>query len=256
MRDEHSGWISLHPGELFLLWTSLDLGEPPAILQLPHIGRTAPARAELAALAGDALDARDLGTVERPAADLARLLRLVAATDRKVELEADGMDRSLRCVGVIAGGDQAAALAMSGTEVRVGPLRHATLVAAMIDALPASPAGPGASANVRVEDYLAACEEGDGDGVAGFEDSLLDAGVRGQEAKVFSRAIADRVGGGRFVAAASDGEGHWTRSRSPLNWVDTPHGRYAIRRSGDWVTVAPADRARLVRMAEELVDEL
>jgi hypothetical protein len=41
-----------------------------------------------------------------------------------------------------------------------------------------------------------------------------------------------------------------------VSWMDTPAGRYAVRRSGEWITVTPVTPARLVVMAEETVTPL
>lgn len=122
MRDQQTGWISLHPGEFFVVWTSLGLGEPPSALGVPHLGRTQQARAEFVAAAGEAMAERELGTVERPAADLEGFSRTIAAAERRLELDVDIPDASLRAVGAVDGRTAAAAASLP-TEVRVGPAR-------------------------------------------------------------------------------------------------------------------------------------
>jgi hypothetical protein len=54
VRDESSGWIQLHAGEFLLLWDALGLGEPPAILRVPRLGRTPAERAVFAESAAQA----------------------------------------------------------------------------------------------------------------------------------------------------------------------------------------------------------
>ncbi|MBB3662467.1 MULTISPECIES: ESX secretion-associated protein EspG [Prauserella salsuginis group] len=251
MRDEASGWITLHPGEFYLLWRTLELGDMPTVLGVPRAGATESYRAELIALADESLADRGLGTVRSPDRDLADLLRTLAAPDVSVDLNASGADTSFRSYGVIRERGAVAART-SGQEVLVGPVRPAELIPTMFGALPEVEAGSGAPANVGYADYRRACRAGDHEGASGFLDALAEAGVRSSQASMFLRAIEGRRAGG-YVGATSR-----TRGRTPgtVNWVDTEHGRYALRKLGDWVTVTPADAARLRGMAEEMVDDL
>lgn len=255
MRDQQTGWISLHPGEFFLVWTSLGLGEPPSALGVGHLGRTQQARAEFVAAAGEAMAERELGTVEQPAADLAAYLHTIAAAERRLELDVDIPDASLWAVGAVDGQAAAAAASMPA-EVRVGPARATNLVPTMLEVLPPLGAGRGVPANLQVTDFEAACAVGEREGVGGFTDALRAAQVRGQEVNVVTKAVADRVGGGRLSAYGRDGDGPGWRAASTVNWVDTPEGRYAMRRHGDWLTVTPVDLQRLLGMAEDMLAAL
>ncbi|MEC3978868.1 ESX secretion-associated protein EspG [Amycolatopsis sp. H20-H5] len=255
MRDPDSGWIRLHAGEFFLLWSALGLGELPAALAVPHLGRTPAARAELVANADRALAERELGTVDRPARDLAALLRSVADGDLVLDLHAEGAGTPYRAIGVV-GRHGAASVGVEGTEVWLGATRARNLVRTLLGALTREPAGEGIPANLRAADFEAACAEGEREGVAGFAEVLRYAGVRPPELAVVVRAVTHRRGGGRLGGAARGRENRWIRGANTVNWVDTPTGRYALRRSGDWVTVTPLDPSRLRSMAEELMGDI
>lgn len=252
MRHGDSGWITLHPGEFYLLWTELDLGELPAVLGIAAAGRTAASRAELVAMASGSLADRDLGTVSQPARDLEAMLYALALPERSLDLDITGASASFRAVG--ADGPRGTVTAgASDTEVRLGPVSPSALVATMLDAAPPQPAGTGSPGNVRVADYLRACRVGEHGGADGFLRVLREAGARPSEANTFLRAVTGAVGGGRFGASASRRDGSWIRTPAPVNWVDTDTGRYALRRRGDWVTVTPVDAQRLLTMTEEMV---
>ncbi|MFC4005000.1 ESX secretion-associated protein EspG [Prauserella oleivorans] len=251
MRDESTGWVTLHPGELYLLWTELGLGELPDVLEIPHVGRTAAARAELIAIADEALAGRGLGTVARPAPDLEELLRALAAPELTVDMRAVGQDRSFRAVGAI-GRFGVVTIGVAEGDVRLGPVERAELVGTILGALSPLPAGPGGPGNARFADYRRACRAAEHEGAGGFLDVLRGAGVRSSEAGTFLRAIEGRAAGG-YLGATSTAHG---RSPGTVNWVDTEQGRYVLRRHGDWVTVTPADLARLHSMAEEMVADL
>ncbi|WP_199430868.1 ESX secretion-associated protein EspG [Qaidamihabitans albus] len=245
----------LHPGELYFVWSALGLGDLPAVLEIPHAGRTAAARAELIGVADRALAERGLGTVAEPAADLAAMLRALAAPELRLDLQTSSVDGSFRAIGAAGPGGVVAA-GVADADVRLGPLRRPQLVPAMFDALAPLPAGVGSPGNVRSADYTRACRHGEVDGAAGFLGVLRNAGVRPPEANTLLRALTKRSGGGWFGASVAGRNGQWLRAPSTVNWVDTDEGRYALRRGGDWVTVTPVDPPRLLSMAEEMVASL
>lgn len=255
MRDRATGWIELHAGELFLLWTALGLGRLPATLGVPHFGRTPAARAEWVAAADRSLSDRELGTVAEPSDDLEDLLRIIAGGERLLELDVDTPASSLRGIGA-TGAVGTAAVARVDTMIRIGPARSTNLVETMLEVPPPLGAGRGISANLPVADFEAACGAGARDGVAGFVNELTYLGLRGPEINTLARALGSRTGGGRLGAKVRIGDGNWQRAESPVNWVDAEDGRYSVRRSGDWVTVTPVDQRRLITMAEEMVSSL
>ncbi|GAB3494001.1 ESX secretion-associated protein EspG [Amycolatopsis cihanbeyliensis] len=255
MRDPDSGWIQLYPGEFFLLWSELGLGDPPPTLGIRQIGRTAAARARLIEGASGTLAERDLGTVTEPARDLAGLLRQLGESELRVDLEVERADFAFRAVAA-SGRRGAVTAGFAGAELRIGPVRPANLVPTMLEVLTPLDAGVGSPANVRVGDYTRACAEGERGGTDGFIGVLRDAGVRPPEVNTLVRAVARRAGGGQLGGSVRTGAGRWVRAPSPVGWVDTEEGRFALRRNGDWVTVTPVDLPRLHAMAEELVADL
>jgi hypothetical protein len=255
VRDPDSGWIQLSSVEFVLLWSALGLGEPPLVLGIRPVGRTRARRAELVEQASPYLAARDLGTVAEPARDLAIVLRTLGSDGVSVDLRVHGEGAPLYGYAV-ANGRGAAAVARVGDEVRIGSVSPAGLAGALLGSLPPLPAGSERPANVALPDYLAACAEGERDGVSGFLRVLHGAGVRGSDAATVSSVLTTRRGGGQLGATGRDRRGAVLRAPGTVNWVDTPDGRYALRRNGGWVTVTPVDLARLTAMAEEMLAEV
>lgn len=249
MRDPGSGWIQLSAVELYLLWSTMGLGETPDVLDLLQVGRTPARRAELVEEASAALAARDLGTVTAPARDLAGLVRTLGTATSSLDMRAYGTGTPLFAYAAAAPAGAALA-ARVGDEVRMGMVRPTALAHSLFGSLTALPAGPGRPVNVSVTDYEAACEEGRHEGASGFSRSLHAAGLRPMDVNTLASALSTRTGGGQLGATGR------VRTYSAVNWLDTPDGRYALRRNGDWVTVTPADTPRLTTMAEEMLADV
>ncbi|OLF07558.1 hypothetical protein BLA60_26950 [Actinophytocola xinjiangensis] len=250
MRDQASGWIQLSSIEFFLVWTSLGLGDPPVPLEVTHVGRTSASRAGMADEASRALAARDLGTVDEPARDLALVLRQLAGDGLTLDLRVLGSGSPL--VGYATAGERGAAVAARvDGEIRVGSVRAGAVAGDLLASLPPARAGTGRPANIPLVEYENACAEAQRDGVTGFTRALHDAGVRQEDVSVLVKALTTRRGGGQLGAS-------YRGSRAPglLTWLDGEDGRYALRRHGVWLTVTPADLARLTSMAEEMVEDL
>jgi hypothetical protein len=247
-----SGWITLDPAEFYLLWTELQLGEPPVVLGIAPIGRTASARGSLIEAADRALTGRDLGRVSQPPPDLEDLLLALASPKLSLDLEITGAATSFRALGV-DGPRGAVTAGTAGEEVQLGPVRAPALAATMLEAAGSMPAGTGSPGNVRIADFSRACRAGESAGADGFLGVLRHVGVRPPEANTVLRAVTGARAGGRFGASARGRGDSWIRTPATVNWVDTDDGRYALRRNGDWVTVTPVDPPRLLSMTEEMV---
>jgi hypothetical protein len=235
--------------ELYLLWSSLGLGPAPEVLDMLHVGRTGARRAELAEEASRALAARDLGTVDAPARDLAVMLRSLGNPSASLDMRVYGTGAPL--FAYAADGPAGAAVAARvGDEVRLGAVRPTALASSLLGSLTPLPAAPARPANVSATDYEAACREGAADGVSGFTRALHAAGLRGEEVGTFTQALTGRTGGGQLGATGR------ARAHSLVNWLDTPDGRYALRRNGAWITLTPADPARLTAMADEMLADV
>ncbi|MGB3442276.1 MAG: ESX secretion-associated protein EspG [Actinophytocola sp.] len=246
MRDPGSGWIQLSVVELYLLWSAMGLGPVPEVLDVLHVGRTRDRRAELVEEASRALTARDLGTVETPARDLAAMLRSLGSPSASLDMRVYGTGSPLFAFAAV-GGPGAAIAARVGDEVRLGAVRATALASSLLGSLTQLPAAAGRPVNVSAADYEAACAEGAEEGVSGFTRTLHAAGVRAEEVSTLTQALTSRTGGGQLGATGR------TRTYSLVNWLDTPEGRYALRRNGAWVTLTPADTTRLTAMAEEML---
>lgn len=249
MRDPGSGWIQLSAVELYLLWSTTGLGETPEVLDLVHVGRTPARRAELVEETSRALAERDLGTVTAPARDLAGMVRALGTCTSSLDMRVYGTGAPLFAFAG-AGPSGAAVAARVGDEVRVGTVRATALAPSLLGSLPPLPAAPGSPVNVSAADYAAACEEGGFDGVSGFTRTLHAAGVRAADVSTLAQALTSRTGGGQLGATGR------VRSYGTVNWLDTPDGRYALRRNGDWITVTPADTPRLTSMAEQMLADV
>lgn len=249
MRDPGSGWIQLSVVELYLLWSSMGLGPTPEVLDVLHVGRTRARRAELVEEASRALADRDLGTVDAPARDLAGMLRSLGNPSASLDMRVYGTGAPLFAFAA-AGPSGAAIAARVDDEVRMGAVRPTALASSLLGSLTPLPAAANRPANVSATDYEAACREGAADGVSGFTRALHAAGLRAEEVSTFTQALTNRTGGGQLGATGR------VRAYSLVNWLDTPEGRYALRRNGAWVTLTPADTTRLTAMADDMLTDV
>jgi hypothetical protein len=231
--------------EFFLLWDAAELGEPPAVLNLRHIGRTRAERTDLAERASDDLLDRGLGTVHRPADDLAEIIQALGHRELTLALAAEWREGRFRALAV-KGREGAAIAVLGGTEVALRPLRPTALVDTLVEELRPLPAGPGVTANVSWSDYLRACKEGELDGIDTFLWVLRDTGMRIAEARTIARVVTERHGAGQVDIGGRVGQASDT-----INWIDTAEGRYVLRRRGDWLSVIPANSAKLSQLITE-----
>jgi hypothetical protein len=238
-------WLRLSDGEFFLLWDAADIGDPPAVLNLRHIGRTRAERDRFAEEASVDLRERDLGTVTKPAAELADVLQAIGHRDLSLALAVQWTDGHFGAIA--ARGPEGAAIAVAVNDsVAARTLRPAALVDAITDELDPVPPGPGVTANVAWADYLRACQEGELDGMDGFLWVLRETGMRVPEARTIARAVVERTGAGQLDIGPRTGRPHDT-----ISWLDTPDGRYLLRRRDGWLSVIPADLAKLNQLITE-----
>ncbi|HEY4023045.1 MAG TPA: ESX secretion-associated protein EspG [Pseudonocardiaceae bacterium] len=238
-------WLRLSETEFFLLWDAADIGEPPIDLNLRHIGRTRTERARFAEDASADLLDRDLGTVTKPVGELLDVLLAIGRRELTLSLAVEWAEGRYRA---IAGrGPEGAAIAVAVNDtVAVRTLRPATLVDAIMDEVPQAPPGPGVTANVAWADYLRACGEGERDGMDGFMWVLREAGLRVPEARTIARAVVERNGAGQLDVGYRTGQ-----PLESVDWVDTPDGRYVLRRRDSWLSVIPADLPKLSQLISE-----
>lgn len=238
-------WLRLSETEFFLLWDAADIGEPPDVLNPRHIGRTRAERDRLADEASANLLDRGLGTVPKPTDDLADALLAIGHRELTLSLAVEWAQGHYRAVA--GRGPEGAAIAVAVNDtVSLRTLRPAALVDAIIDEVPTTPAGPGVTANILWPDYLHACREGELDGMDGFLWVLREAGLRVPEARTIARAVVDRHGAGQLDIGP-----RISQPIDSINWVDTPEGRYALRRRDNWLSVIPADLPKLGQLISD-----
>ncbi len=250
----------LSEAEFDVLWDELRLGPTPVVLRLPSPGRTRAERARITAAGRNGLRRRGLADLAGPAPEPARLLGLLAAPRRQLELRA-WFGRPVRALAAERGGDGALAVRRDGfVELRVtGTPAHA-----LCATLPDRPAGRGRAVSLPTDALagILAVTEGTpapdgvitgGPGAASTEDAAVVADLL--------RAPGGRVDGRAQVAAVVyDRWGSPHRPVSHVTVLDTPRGRYRLTRAvagdgTDWSTLAPVDDRGLHALLLDLLAE-
>ncbi len=222
--------IELSGTELEIVWQELGLGRMPYPLVLPATGRTMRDRAVLAGRVREALRRRGLWH-DGPVAALAGPLGVLAAGG--IAVDAVGfLGGPLRALAAADGWDGAVAVLRRGA-VRVTAIPPGALAESIVDVIGDVPAGVGAALSVPV-------------------DELRSGGERAAEV---TGRLAERTAGGQFGATATGRSGRRHRAHTLVTWFDTPRGRYLLVRDGGWVSLAPADRARVAHRLAEVVAE-
>lgn len=250
---------SLSHLEFDLVWEHLGVGELPYPLEVASHGHTMDERAELRLQVRESLRAKGLhdGTTLSPRLEQQLVLlahntfsvdaRLSAGEYIRVLAAADG------AVGVLA--------AQTDSEIRVAPVRDGRLVPAVMSMLPEEKPGPGGAARLPKEVFDEAIDEFARGGYVALERALTGAGIGGRELRaVVTLVESGRHGGGQAAANRHDNLGRRSRTRV-VNWFDTGPGRYLVHTEtgGDrveWLTVAPADTARVEQRLTELAAAL
>lgn len=248
--------ISLHVDEFFLLWFAHHrLKDLPSFLGVNPVGRSRAERAEHTAAASATLAERDLGTIENPAPDLRELVTLLTEAPVRIEFGHTGPEAAAWTVAAVRDG-QAAAATRTDMEVRLWPSNAQGMVTNLIEHLPPKEPGPGASANASAVDFQHACEAAAAEGPWAFRDALDEVGVHKMDIPTLARAVEDSSGGGMLAVAQRDDASTWRYAPARISWRDTAAGRYAIRQDDAWVTVMPADTARLSSMAGNVLEQV
>ncbi|MCT2582623.1 ESX secretion-associated protein EspG [Actinophytocola gossypii] len=245
--------VELSLAALDTLWEDHGLGRVPFPLEVTVHGDTADARAGIKAAVYDDLAGRGLST-----GDLADALRLLAEPAAALDLVALldlSDDVPVRAVGALRG--RHGLLAVQGARtVCLRGTRDTELAEVLVGLLPRTPAGPGSSitqpvAALRVGGHARARPGGVLRTVTprAAADSKLRA-----IAAIMERPV---LRAGQLGVTLVDESGR--RDRAPgITWFDTDDGRYATTTTPgqdgeDWVTVWPADNARLAHRLTEAV---
>lgn len=248
--------ISLHVDEFFLLWFAHhELKDLPSFLGVNPVGRSRTERAEQTAAASATLAERDLGTIENPAPDLREIMALLAEAPVRIEFGRTGPEAAAWTVAAVR--DVRAAVATrTDMKVRLRLSNAHGMVTNLIEHLPPREPGMGASANAPVVDFQHACEAAAAQGTWAFREALDDVGVHKMDIPTLARAVEDSSDGGMLAAMQRDDANTWRHAPVRISWRDTAAGRYAIRQDDAWVTVMPADTARLSSMAGHVLEQV
>lgn len=247
-----------HP-EFDLLWEHLGFTERPYPLDVPSFGHTMAERARLRAQVRQSLLDRGLHDGAEVAPALEERLEVLGRHTFSV----DGQLSVGEHLKVLAATDgrRGVLAAQNDTEVRLGSVRDPRLVGAVIALLPDEKPGPGGEARLPKEVFDAAIDAYGTRGYDGLEHTLTGGGVSGRELRsVLTLVQSARHGGGQLAANSVDRLGR--RTRTPVvNWFDTDAGRYLVhsevgRDRVEWLTVAPADTARIERRLADLATAL
>ena len=242
------GVTSLSHLEFDFIWEHLGMGEAPYPIVVRSFGETMEERAVLREQVRDSLRAKGLHDGEVLSPRLEELLALAA----RGRFTVDGQLSAGEHVRVLAAshGTEGVLVAQTEEEIRVVPVRHGKVVAAVIALVPDEKPGPGGAARLPRQAFDDAIDEYQRSGYVGLERTLTGAGVTGRDLRtVITLVESARHGGGQLAANKVDTVGR--RARTPVvNWFDTSAGRYLahVEVSADrteWLTIAPADTARI-----------
>lgn len=238
--------------EFDLLWDELRLGPTPVVLRLRSPGRTRAERARVAAEGLRGLRERGLAGPSGPDPDLVRLLGLLAAPQRQLELRA-WFGYPVRADAAERDGDGVLALRRDRTVVLSagGSPAHA-----VVSALPVLVAGPGPAVTLPTATLAAMLTDTPcGDVVT----ALTELGTDPHDAAVLGRVLRGPAHRGQVTAVVYDRWGGPHRPVPHVTLLDSPGGRYRLtRRAGadgtEWSTVAPVDPRGLHALLAELLD--
>ncbi|MDN5918919.1 MAG: ESX secretion-associated protein EspG [Pseudonocardia sp.] len=238
--------------EFDVLWDELRLGPTPVVLRLPSPGRTRAERRRITADGLAGLRERDLAGPDGPDPELVRLLGLLAAPRRQLELRA-WLGHPVRASAAERDGDGALAVHRDATVVLSACGSPAL---AVTGALPPRPAGRGRSVTLPTAVLAEALT---GDGGADVAGALTGLGTDRRDAAAVAGVLRGPAHRGQVAAVMHDRWGSPHRPVRHVTLLDAPDGRYRLTRSTaddglEWSTLAPVDTRRLHALLTELLD--
>lgn len=250
---------SLSHLEFDFIWEHLGLGEVPYPIDARSFGETMDERARLRQQVRESLRAKGLHDGEMLSPRLEELLALLL----RGAFTVDGRLSVGEYVRILAAGrgSEGVLVAQTDDEVRVVPVREGKVVPAVIALVPDEKPGPGGAARLPRPVFDEAIDEFQRAGYLGLERTLTSGGVSGRDLRTAITLVESaRHGGGQLAANSVDAVGR--RTRTPVvNWFDTAAGRYLAHteqtRDGvEWLTITPADTARIEQRLTDLVATL
>ncbi|KAA9153772.1 ESX secretion-associated protein EspG [Amycolatopsis acidicola] len=234
-----------------ILWQDLGFAGPPAPLDVRSVGQTQHERGDIREAVYGNLAERGLCPGGRLDTALAERLATLAEAEVYVECEAlaDLADEApLRAVAA-AGGRRAVLAAQPSRTIGLSAIRDTEIFSAVVDLVPPLEPGPGFGVTLP-----ASALRGE------LADPVVE-GEKGTHATQIREVLAIQarpvLAAGQFsVRARKDGR---LRRAGGLSWFRTDVGSYfgavAPGRGGqDWVTLAPADPARVAARLADLLD--
>jgi ESX secretion-associated protein EspG len=243
-----------------ICWADLNLGEHVYPLRIRSYGQTYEERARLRRRVYQQLRARGLARGEQLEPALHDALTLLARATVWVDmhwLAEPGQTETDRAVAARSG-DHGLVARLDHAGLRLMLCRGASLLLALIDQLPATAAAAGQSLTLP-KAALAPCPPAERASV--YDTSPATSGRFRHQVRTLETVLAKpRLRGGQIVANARDRTGKRHRCR-PMEWFDTEAGRWTARlqptADGDeYLTVAPADSARIATQIAETLDHL
>lgn len=251
-----SSAVRLSHVEFDLVWERLRLGEVPYPLAVPSAGFTVEERDGLRGEVARGLRDRGLADHRDLESGFEDVLVLLARNEISIDGEVFAGGR--HAILAAARGGRGVVAVLDAGELLLQPVRSTELTAAVISLLPTVPAAHGGEVTMPRAVFRSAMAAVQRAGYAAFESELAMAGVSGRDLRTVSTLVeSGRTGGGQLAANSLDRMGR--RTRSPvLNWFDTPAGRYLVEvtrtvQGEEWVTIGPADAARVGRRLTDLV---
>lgn len=250
---------SLSHLEFDFIWEHLGLGDVPYPIDVGSFGETMDDRAVLREQVRESLRAKGLHDGSEVSPRLEEMLALLV----RGTLTVDAQLSVGEYVRVLAAGQGSLGVlaAQTDDEVRVVSVREGKVVPAVIALLPDEKPGPGGAARLPRPVFDEAIDEFQRTGYVGLERALTSGGVTGRDLRtVITLVESARHGGGQLAANRVDAMGR--RTRTPVvNWFDTASGRYLAhveqsRDRVDWLTITPADTARIEQRLVELIAAL
>jgi hypothetical protein len=244
--------------EFDVLWAGQRFPRRHVVLDVPSPGATHSERAKLEAQAWASLGERGLAKGTRADSELADQLALLANPKQAVDVWV-WTDREIRAFA--ASSDNNALLAVvDGGQVWLIPSRPTSFVRSAVSVAGECPAGGGHSVSVPLETLRAAEEDVGGDATA-IITALQRHGVALPDAQELAGMLTNIEARGQFGAQRTLRDGRIRRADRVVAFHDTDWGRYLyLARSeggrAPWVTVAPANNARIAENVVELLDEL
>ncbi len=252
--------VTLTSEQYDICWADLDLGEHVYPLRILSHGRTYEERAHLRRRVYQQLGTRGLARGERLEPELHDTLTLLARAPVWVDMHwlaepgQTGTDRAVAA----RSGEHGLVARLDPAGLRLMPCRGASLLPALIDQLPATAAAPGQSITLP-KAALAPSQPAERASV--YNTWPATSGRFRHQVRALETVLAKpRLCGGQIVANARDRTGKRHRSR-PTEWFDTEAGRWTARLQpttdgGEYLTVTPADSARIATQVAETLDRL